>query len=645
MAEDREAFRDLLDRIGQPYAPSAIVEGPTPTPATHRPTRRSPTIGLPGDHPARRSRSAARAAASSRPRPAYRERIRAGLRASPIEPGHGRALPRRLAGDRVRGHARRRRHVHRRVLDGERRPARRPHRRLDRRRAGPDADRRGPPAAPERGPGDHPGARRRGRLQRPVRALARLDRVRGHRGQPARLALVGARVEGDRLPDRPGRGPDRDRAAARGDPERDHGHDGRRLRAGARLRRGQAAALPVRQVPGRGPQPRQPDEGDRRGDGDRPDLRGGAEQGAPRASSRRAPGRSPRTRPGRPTLRLPRRGLRAGDAATADDADPLDRRGAARPARSTRFAQRSAAPIVLQPVPRAVRLAPVAGPRAAPPRRAAGGRSARRPGSRRGSSPRWGATSRSRRTSGRWAPRLARPRRRRAAPTLLATAKRAGFGDRDLAALAGVHEPARSAAPRPALGPAPGLRDGRHVRRGVRRRDAVLLLDLRRRRLARRRRRRSSGPPRSSSAAARSGSGRGSSSTTARSRPPTTLRATGLDRGDGQLQPGDRLDRLRRVDAPVLRAARRRERARASSTPRAGRVDAAARRCCRRSSRSAARRRSTSPRRSPRRACRCSAPTSRPSTRPRSGPASRRCSTASASRSPRAAWPTRSRRR
>ena len=29
MAEDREAFRDLLDRIGQPYAPSFIVEGTT----------------------------------------------------------------------------------------------------------------------------------------------------------------------------------------------------------------------------------------------------------------------------------------------------------------------------------------------------------------------------------------------------------------------------------------------------------------------------------------------------------------------------------------------------------------------------------------------------------------------------------------
>src|SRR5678815_2418904 len=30
MAEDREAFRDLLDRIDQPYAPSSIVGGATP---------------------------------------------------------------------------------------------------------------------------------------------------------------------------------------------------------------------------------------------------------------------------------------------------------------------------------------------------------------------------------------------------------------------------------------------------------------------------------------------------------------------------------------------------------------------------------------------------------------------------------------
>jgi len=58
----------------------------------------------------------------------------------PDQAGDGRALPRRLAGDRVRGDARRRRHLHRGVLDGERRSTRRPHRRLDRGRAGPDTD-------------------------------------------------------------------------------------------------------------------------------------------------------------------------------------------------------------------------------------------------------------------------------------------------------------------------------------------------------------------------------------------------------------------------------------------------------------------------------------------------------------------------
>ncbi len=164
----------------------------------------------------------------------------------------------------------------------------------------------GPPAAAQRRAGDHPGARRRGRLQRPVRAVAGLDRVRRHRGEPARLALVGARLEGHGLPDRPGRGADRRRASPRRDPERGDRHDRGRVRAGARLRRGQAPALPVRQVPRRRPDARQPDEGDRRGDGHRPDLRVRAEQGAARA---RAGGRGPARRGRRlgPDLRLSRR--------------------------------------------------------------------------------------------------------------------------------------------------------------------------------------------------------------------------------------------------------------------------------------------------------------------------------------------------
>ena len=141
MAEDREAFRDLLDRIGQPYAPSAIVEGRRRRPVTASADEALAEIGLPAIiRPAFTLGGTGGGIVETEP--AYRERIRAGPPGEPDRPGHGRALPRRLAGDRVRGHARRRRHVHRRVLHGERRPAGRPHRRLDRRRAGPDADRR-----------------------------------------------------------------------------------------------------------------------------------------------------------------------------------------------------------------------------------------------------------------------------------------------------------------------------------------------------------------------------------------------------------------------------------------------------------------------------------------------------------------------
>ena len=133
---DRPAVRAVVHRRG----------ARTRTPGTRRPRRRSPTIGLPAII-----------------RPAFTlggtgggivetedGLLGAGPGRPPGEPdqaGDDRALPRRLAGDRVRGHARRRGHVHRRVLDGERGPAGRPHRRLDRGGAGPDADRPGPPAA------------------------------------------------------------------------------------------------------------------------------------------------------------------------------------------------------------------------------------------------------------------------------------------------------------------------------------------------------------------------------------------------------------------------------------------------------------------------------------------------------------------
>src|SRR5437762_1210548 len=72
--------------------------------------------------------------------------------------------------------------------------------------------------------------RRVRRLQHPVRARARNRRGARDRDEPARLALLGARIEGDRLPDRQGRSEARSRLHARRDPERPDRHDARELR-------------------------------------------------------------------------------------------------------------------------------------------------------------------------------------------------------------------------------------------------------------------------------------------------------------------------------------------------------------------------------------------------------------------------------
>ena len=72
----------------------------------------------------------------------------------------------------------------------------------------------------------------------------------------------------------------------------------RRLRTGGRLRRGQAAALAVRQVPERGSLAGHPDEGDRRGDGHRSRVRPGPAQGGALAGAARPRLDCGRTRPG-----------------------------------------------------------------------------------------------------------------------------------------------------------------------------------------------------------------------------------------------------------------------------------------------------------------------------------------------------------
>ncbi len=83
MAEDREAFRDLLDRIGQPYAPSAIVEGPTPAARNASADIALAAIGLPAIiRPAFTLGGTGGGIVETEVQ--YRERIRSGLRASPI---------------------------------------------------------------------------------------------------------------------------------------------------------------------------------------------------------------------------------------------------------------------------------------------------------------------------------------------------------------------------------------------------------------------------------------------------------------------------------------------------------------------------------------------------------------------------------
>ncbi|HEY7736268.1 MAG TPA: carbamoyl-phosphate synthase large subunit [Candidatus Limnocylindrales bacterium] len=82
-AEDRQLFRDLLDRIGQPYAPSAIVTGATPELRVRSSTEALAEIGLPAIvRPAFTLGGTGGGIVETEE--AYRERVRAGLRASPI---------------------------------------------------------------------------------------------------------------------------------------------------------------------------------------------------------------------------------------------------------------------------------------------------------------------------------------------------------------------------------------------------------------------------------------------------------------------------------------------------------------------------------------------------------------------------------
>ena len=188
-------------------------------------------------------------------------------------------------------------------------------------RAGDDALGPRVPDAARRGRRGHPRRRRRDRrLERAVRAQPRDRRDRRDRDEPARLALLGAGLEGHRLPDREGRDAARHRLHARRDPERHHRHDAGLVRADDRLRRRQGAALRVREVRRRRRDADDADEVGRRGDGHRPQLQRGLRQGDALARARPRPARA-RASSSRPPGIASTRCSAA--CATGEDADAL----------------------------------------------------------------------------------------------------------------------------------------------------------------------------------------------------------------------------------------------------------------------------------------------------------------------------------
>ncbi len=255
--------------------------------------------GFPVDHPAvvhdgRRRR---------RHRLQHRGVPRAGRARPRDEPGA--RDPDRRVGDRLeriraRGDARRGGQLRRHLLDREHRSDGRAHRRQHHRRAGADADRQGIPADARRRAPHHPARRRRDRrIEHPVRGQSERRPDAGDRDEPARVAIVGAGVEGHRLSDREDRGEAGARLPPRRDSQRHHAPDAGVLRADHRLRGREVPALELREVSAGRSHADDADEVGGRGDGHRPDVQGSVPQGRPLARARQgraAPRRSRATK-------------------------------------------------------------------------------------------------------------------------------------------------------------------------------------------------------------------------------------------------------------------------------------------------------------------------------------------------------------
>ena len=182
-----------------------------------------------------------------------------------------RGIGARLERIRDGGGARQERQLHHRLLDREHRSDGRAYRRFDHRGAGADAHRQGISDHARRlDRGVARDRRRDRRLERAVRRQSGRRPPGRHRDEPARVALLGAGVEGDRLSDRQGRRQARGRLHARRDRQRHHRrrHAGL-VRADDRLHRHQGAALCLREISRRRAGAHDLDEIGRRGDGDR----------------------------------------------------------------------------------------------------------------------------------------------------------------------------------------------------------------------------------------------------------------------------------------------------------------------------------------------------------------------------------------
>jgi hypothetical protein len=199
-AEDRLKFKDAMTKIGLGSARSGIAHSMEEAWGVQKvvgfPTVIRPSFTLGG---------------TGRRHCLQRRRVRDHLQARPGSVADQRAADRRIAArlERVRdgSGARQGGQLHHHLLDREPGPDGRAHRRLDHRGTGPDADRQGIPDHAQRLAGG--AARDRCRYRRLQRAV--LDQPEGrphgrHRDEPARLAFLGAGLQGHGLPDCQGGG-------------------------------------------------------------------------------------------------------------------------------------------------------------------------------------------------------------------------------------------------------------------------------------------------------------------------------------------------------------------------------------------------------------------------------------------------------